>query len=96
MATAIACGFLGGLLVELAKAHAMARTDEERPSYYGTVGYWVTAFFMCAAGAMLVWIYQDPDVEMNKLLALNIGVSAPLIITALGLSTPDIGPGKTE
>ena len=58
--------------------------------------YWLITLLMVALGGVLVELYQNSqDVSLNELLAFNIGISAPLILTSLTSQVP-IDPGTID
>ena len=98
-ATNLVLGACGGLLVklvELAELRGVPRP--ERPSLRDPI-YWIPVALWPAAGALLVYAYTAEVPGMSRLLALNLGVSAPLIIRTMAGALPpgrpvtDPGPG---
>ena len=53
-------------------------------------GSWVVTTLMVACGAGVVLMYQSSGVELNSVLAVNIGASAPLIISSLSSQVPPL------
>ena len=52
---------------------------------------------MVAMGCFLVHMYDDSSgVQLNKLVAFNIGISAPLLLAALSSQAPVLDPGKID
>ena len=99
VATNLVLGACGGLLVKLAElAELRGVPKPERPSLRDPI-YWIPVALWPAAGALLVYAYTAEMPEMSRLLALNIGVSAPLIIRSMAGALPagrpviDPGPG---
>lgn len=82
-------GLLGGALAELLKWYQM-RESPTSPPYLGSLKYWLLTVLMALAGGLLV-VVQNVG---NPLLALNIGLSAPLILKALAAVTP-VPPAQT-
>jgi hypothetical protein len=96
--TNLTLGACGGLLVKLAElAELRGVPPAERPSLRDPI-YWIPVALWPAAGALLVYAYTAEVPDMSRLLALNIGVSAPLIIRTMagvlptGRAVIDPGP----
>ena len=59
--------------------------------------YWIVTFTMSLLGAVLVWAYDSiGDVQLNPLLPINIGASAPLLISRLTSQVPTSDPGTVD
>ncbi|MFI5371318.1 MAG: hypothetical protein ACHQ52_07135 [Candidatus Eisenbacteria bacterium] len=94
-ATNVALGAGGGLLVKLVELAELRRVPPaDRPSLRDPI-YWIPVFLWPCAGALLVYVYAGSDQPMSRALALNIGVSAPLIIRTMASSLPT-GRGVIE
>jgi len=76
-------GVLGGALAELLKWYQL-RESPNSPPYLGSAKYWVLTVLMALAGGLLAAVQN----VSNPLLAINIGISAPLILKALAAVTP--------
>lgn len=76
-------GVLGGALAELLKWYQM-RESPTQPPYLGSLKYWVLTVLMALAGGLLAAVQN----VTSPLLAINIGISAPLILKALAAVTP--------
>jgi len=84
----LALGACGGLLVKLAElAELRGVPKADRPSLRDPI-YWIPVALWPAAGALLVYAYAAEVPNMSRLLALNIGVSAPLIIRTMAGALP--------
>jgi hypothetical protein len=70
-------------LAELLKWYQM-RESVTPPPYLGSARYWILTVLMALAGGLLA-VMQNAT---SPLLALNIGISAPLILKALAAVTP--------
>jgi hypothetical protein len=81
-------GFCGAValklleLAELAKVPKASRPDLKDPVY------WVPFAVMPILGGGLVFAYVASSVEMKPMLAVNVGVSAPLILRAMAQANP--------
>ena len=74
------CGVFGGFLGELLKWYNL-RTSKNLPIYLKSAFYWIITILIIISGGGLTVLYGCQDV--NAILAVNIGLSCPLIIRAL-------------
>ncbi len=78
-------GVVGGLLGELLKWYSM-RESPNLPEYLRSPFYWVVTLLMILAGGGLVIIQGvQPD---NPWLAINVGITAPLILKGFASVVP--------
>jgi hypothetical protein len=80
-------GFVGGLIGDLVLIWEL-RTTGSAPVYVKNRFYWVCVLGMAVAGGFLSTFYGI--VEVQAFLALNIGISAPLILKTLASGTKTI------
>jgi hypothetical protein len=81
-------GFIGGLIVDFLQVLELQNKPKgERPDHKEFVN-WLPYVAWPVLGAILVYVYDSPDLKLNKLLSLQIGVSAPLIIRQMTKSNP--------
>lgn len=89
------CGALAIKLLELTELHHVPKAS--RPDYTD-VAYWLPFFILPFLGGGLAYAYVMSDVELKPMLAVNIGVSAPLILRAMAqinpLQSKSIDPGE--
>jgi hypothetical protein len=78
--TVFLLGIIGGALAELLKWYQL-RESPNFPVYATTFRYWLITALMIIAGGILAVVHGVNATE--PLLAVNIGVSAPLIIKGL-------------
>lgn len=64
--------------------------EESMPDWAKRPRYWVITAVMVAFGPVLVWVYQSSGVEMNPVVAFNIGASVPLAMTTMASQPPPI------
>jgi len=92
MLSSFLLGVLGGVLSELLKFHSM-KESPNRPAYIRSPFYWVVTILMVLAGGGLVVLQGIPP--DNPWLAINVGITAPLILkglaTAASAKTPTQG-----
>lgn len=73
------------------------RPKSERPDFKDWL-FWVPYPVWPILGAVLAFAYQESGVQLSPILALNVGLSAPLIFRAMIESNPakqnTIDPGK--
>lgn len=80
-------GFAGGLIGDFVLIWE-ARTKGSAPLYTKSFFYWVCVLGMAVAGGFLSTFYGI--IEVQAFLALNIGLSAPLILKTLASGTKTI------
>lgn len=82
-------GIFGGLLAELLGLYQL-RTQARSaiPSYLRSAFYWGTTIGMILAGGGLVFVYGKSGVNLNPIIAVNVGASAPLILGSLVQKKP--------
>ena len=83
--TVFLLGALGGALAELLKWFQL-REASILPEYSKSTAYWVITVLMILSGGVLAWAY---GLDASKaLLAINVGITAPLIIKGLAAAVP--------
>lgn len=87
------CGFLGAAVAELARWYRI-REAKKLPDYATSLLYWVTTLGMVLAGGGLAVAYGID--KQQAILAVNIGLSAPLIIQQLVRTGAPELPVRTE
>ncbi len=88
-------GCMGGVCAEALKWYRIREELHKGvPDYAKSWPYWAVTIIMCLVGGGLVCAYQASEgVDLNPILAVNIGASAPLILGALsGQPRIDHGP----
>ena len=83
--TVFGLGVLGGALAELLNWWQL-RESPSLPTYAKSAVYWIITVLMILAGGILAVLYNVD--ATNPMLALNIGISAPLILKAMAASVP--------
>ena len=86
--SAVWFAFAGALaikLLELAELHKLPKL--ERPDLKDWL-YWVPFLIMPFLGGALAYAYMESGIEIRPLLAMNIGVSAPLVLRAMAQANP--------
>jgi hypothetical protein len=78
-------GSFGAGIAELLKWYGL-RESENLPEYARSVFYWAVTGAMVVVGGVLAVLYGTSDV--NAILAVNIGCSAPLTIGAFSKAVP--------
>ncbi|TKB26512.1 hypothetical protein FCL47_08850 [Desulfopila sp. IMCC35006] len=84
-------GCFGGVLIELLKWYNL-RDSPNLPHYVKLWRYWGCTVAMIIAGGLLTTLYGIEEVE--ALLAVNVGASAPLLIASLAQSLPKTLPAE--
>jgi hypothetical protein len=78
-------GIVGGLLAEALKWYQL-RESSSPPVYFKSPLYWVVTLLMALSGGVLAVVNNGGST--SPLLALNIGISAPLILKGIATVTP--------
>jgi hypothetical protein len=73
-------------LLEIAELHRI--TPAERPDFKDIL-YWVPFLILPILGGGLAQVYVSSDAILSPLLAVNIGVSAPLMLRAMAQAVPE-------
>lgn len=89
--TVFLVGTLGGALGEVLKWWQL-RESTNFPEYSKKPVYWIVTALMALAGGVLAWLYGIDTTKL--LLALNIGISAPLILKGLAAAAPNLSGAK--
>ena len=82
-------GVGGGLLAELVALYELRHNvTSELPKYLKSTFYWFIVAAMALAGGGLTALYGFEEVQ--AILALNIGISAPLMLRTLAQNAPTL------
>jgi hypothetical protein len=82
-------GMVGGVLGELLKWYQL-RESPNLPEYAKKPLYWIITLLMVLSGGVLAMLQ---GVEASKpLIALNVGIAAPLLLKGMASSVPAAGP----
>ena len=85
-------GIIGGAFAELLGLFKLRHRAPSRfPVWLKSWLYWSLTVSMILAGGALAVIYTKAGIELNPLIAVNIGASAPLIIGTFVSQTPQVG-----
>ena len=82
-------GLIGGLLAELLGLFKLRQqAPNDLPFWIKSPFYWIITALMVLAGGALVVIYKKSNIDLQPIVAVNLGASAPLIIGSLVAQTP--------
>ena len=84
----ILLGMLGGCIPIFNDLYRL-RTQGP-PIYIRSVFYWIMEIIMVLAGGGIVYVYIATGSQLNPMLAINIGATAPLIIKQFASKKIDI------
>jgi hypothetical protein len=84
-------GCAGGVLAELLHWWNL-RESPQLPAYSKSLFYWVVTVVMILAGGFVAWIYFGSKAE--AIIAVHVGLSAPLILQKLVTSLPSTKGSK--
>ena len=79
-------GVFGGFLAELGRWWKI-REGPNFPTYIKSAFYWAITILMIIGGGGLAYVYMLMG-DLNAILAVNVGASAPLIISGLANTPP--------
>ena len=91
-------GVLGGLITEFVGV-SRHRVDagKEWPQHLRSAGYWAMGAGWILLGGVFAWLYQGQGgVQLSRLLAVNIGATAPLLAEQLARTLPKPETGSVR
>ncbi len=90
-------GCLGAFLLGVLRLGELASVPKiERPATFSD-WLWVVQFVgLPLVGGAVTWMYHADGIALKPLLAMHIGLSAPLILKAMAAVAPVKTPGKTD
>lgn len=81
-------GFIGGLVLSFYNLIEGAKLpDEEKPTF--DIFYWITFIFWPLLGLLFVHAYILSGIKIDGLIALQVGLTSPLILKGLISSPPN-------
>lgn len=80
------CAVLGSGLVELVFAHQILEANKKFPARYRKPIFWVVRCLLAVGSGFLALIFEVP----SGVLALQMGVTAPAVITAMTRNSPEL------
>jgi hypothetical protein len=80
--------FFGALALKLLELTELAKISRANRPDLTDIIYWVPYAIMPIVGGGLAFAYVASSVEMKPMLAINVGVSAPLILRAMAQLNP--------
>ncbi len=90
-------GMIGGIFSEVLKWFSMREVLHTGiPDYAKKPYYWIATAFMVIVGGILAVAYENQENDINPLLAINIGASAPLIAKEFMGNFKNIEKGSTD
>ena len=78
--TFVITGFAGGLVYVLGAYGFAFMSHDQLPHQDRAISYVIVQLFFGASGAFLVWAHIKGGAELTTLLALNIGITGPMLI----------------
>lgn len=90
-------GVAGGMGAELLGLFRLRRINtEEFPRWLETRFYWYVTTGMIVFGGLLVVAYLRSNTPLSPLVAINIGATAPLLLSTFADQGPHIEPGTID
>ncbi|MCG7867003.1 MAG: UTP--glucose-1-phosphate uridylyltransferase [Candidatus Thiodiazotropha taylori] len=88
---------LGGFLINILHLVEYAKLPKEKRPDFKDILFYVPYVAWPVSGGVLAFAYQSSGIVLSPILALNVGLSAPLIVRAMAesnpIKTPSIDPG---
>lgn len=82
---------IGGLAINLWRYIELCRSDNEQEKEFARHKvYWIQFIFSPILGGILTSAYINSGVQLNAILAIQIGASSPLILKSLASSVPQM------
>lgn len=78
----------GGLVVNLLSLLEIRNVPKERRPDFRDFFYWLPFLAWPAMGSVLAFAYEASGVQLNPILAINVGVSTPLILRSMAEANP--------
>lgn len=89
-------GVLGGFFAEFSIWLPLSKKKEDLPDWFFYWFYWLVVVVKIFIGGVLAMAYQESSVQLSPILSINIGASAPLLLSKFAHTLPDISPGKID
>jgi len=86
-------GIFGGAISEVVGLYKI-RTLANLPKTFKSKSYWLITALMIVCGGGLVCVYLKSDIALTPILALNVGISAPLVISRVAEDTLPSSPSN--
>ncbi len=85
---AVILAFLGGIALDALNICELQNVPKERRPNFKDVLYWLPYIFWPILGGFLGYLFDDDRAPLSKIVAFQIGLSAPLILRALANAVP--------
>lgn len=59
-------------------------------------GMWIAVAFQMITAALLILMYSESDEHLSRVLCVNIGISADVILRGISKASPPLLPGSTD
>jgi hypothetical protein len=90
-------GVVGGGLAELLGLFRLRHSARGSfPEWLKSPFYWIVTLLMILSGGLLVIIYMRSNLVISAIIAVNIGASAPLIISTFTSHIPKVSMGPID
>lgn len=94
---ALSRGILGGLFAEAITWIGLRRElHKGLPDWSGSGWYWFVTGVSVLLGGGLVVVYVESGVGLNPIVAVNMGATAPLVLSKAFQQVPPIEPGRVD
>lgn len=97
MSINILWGCLGGLLGNLIRiVHIANMAPQQRPLIFRDPYWWAQFFILMFLGGVFVLMYEVSSIQLNPVLAVNVGAAAPIIAQNFLSTAPPLGPRRID
>lgn len=98
---AILLSVFGSLCAQFLNLAELSKTPKSRRPDFKDYAYWLPFIIYPIISAVIAYAYFDGKSDVNKMLAIQIGASSPLILKSLGNAVPNeisikAGKGKNK
>ncbi|MVN20343.1 hypothetical protein [Mucilaginibacter arboris] len=86
---AILLSVFGSICAQLLNLAELSKTPKSRRPDFKDYAYWLPFIIYPVISAVIAYAYFDSKADVNKMLAIQIGASSPLIIKSLANAVPN-------
>lgn len=84
-------GLLGGLIAELLYwTHFQKTFHKKKPELFSSRFYWICAIIWIIIGGFVPWIYLKMEVNVNFLICMHLGATAPVTLSQITKGQLDV------
>lgn len=84
----VSLGVVGGLVAQVLNLVELQNIPKERRPDFKDLFYWLPFIIWPFLGGVITYIYNDPALPLNKLVAFHLGLSSPLVLRTMASAIP--------